>query len=225
MPIENADRVGEAGDIQTPIGETQAPEPGGSPGARDDTGEPSAAAKGNAGGGANGDRAVPVTVNKWQFMSLLAVLVVLVIVLVAAFIAKGNNDTVTGIVGAVLPSFVSLGAAVFGVKLAYDAGKSTGEESGKTKGEANKDEAVKDGQDKAARAIAKRLKAPGHDDVGQLVSHLRREGHSPAGQAGFQLAADHPNIIELPDALLTQAERTPANVETALAVAEEYMRK
>jgi hypothetical protein len=176
--------------------------------------------------GSDGEKPAQVVVNKWQLFALLAVMVTLVIVVIAGFSFKGNTDSVTGIIGAALPPFATIAAAIFGIKAVYDSGRATGEATGKAEGEKDKGEAVKDAKDTTARAITQPLRQSEPEATRDLIGHLRRGATSPHGYDGYQLLGPDPgHVIELPGELLDRAERPSHDVETALAIAEQYLRK
>lgn len=178
---------------------------------------------GGNGNGGNGDETPAKTVvNKWQFFSLAALLVTLVVVLGLGFGFKGSTDSVTGILGATLPSFVAIGGAIFGLKLAHDSGKAAGEAAGKAEGEKGKDEAVKNAQTIAAADMDARLANVNLASLRQLPDTLQQEGNSPPGSSGFNF--DESAGTEIPQDLLDEAKRATEAIESARAVAHEYMR-
>jgi hypothetical protein len=201
----------------------------GPPAAGDDTGSNANGGNGEGNGengngnGANGDeKAAPTVVNKWQFFSLGLLLVTLVVVLGLGFGFKGSTDSVTGILGATLPSFVAIGGAIFGLKLAHDSGKAAGEAAGKAEGEKGKEEAVKNAQTTTAADMNARLAAVNVDSLRQLPATLQREGSSPPGSSEFNFGENAGT--EIPQDLLDEAKRATEAIESARAVAHQYMR-
>jgi hypothetical protein len=63
----------------------------------------------------------------------LAVLIlgILVVLLVVMPEFNDDRDTVTGVLGVVIPAFATIGAALFGITVGYNAGQSSGKETGK----------------------------------------------------------------------------------------------
>ena len=192
------------------------------PAAGDDSGSNGNGGDGGGGNGNGGNGDEKPVVNKWQFFSIGALLVTLVVVLGLAFVFKGDNDSVTGILGATLPSFVAIGGAIFGLKLAHDSGKAAGEATGKAEGEKGKDEAVKNAQTTAAADMEARLAPVNLDSLRQLPATLQREGSSPPGSSAFNF--DENAGTEIPQELLDEAKRATEAIESARAVAHQYMR-
>jgi hypothetical protein len=192
----------------------------GAPTAGDDTGQNGNGENGTGNGGNNDEK--QTVVNKWQFFSIGALLVTLVVVLGLAFGFKGNTDSVTGILGATLPSFVAIGGAIFGLKLAHDSGKAAGEATGKAEGEEGKDQAVKNAQTTTAADMEARLAQVNLNSLRQLPARLQREGSSPPGSSGFTF--DENAVTEISQELLDEANRATEAIESARAVAHQYMR-
>lgn len=168
----------------------------------------------------------PGPVNKWQFLSLAAVMLTLIVVVVVGFSLKGTTDSITGIIGAALPPFAAIAAAIFGIKAVFDSGKAAGHATGKEEGEENKDAAVRDAERKTAVAIATPLRKSSPDATSDLVGHLRRATASPHGSDALQLFGPDPTrVIELPAEMLDRAEQPSRDVQIALAIAERYIRE
>ncbi|HVL97083.1 MAG TPA: hypothetical protein VM266_14590, partial [Solirubrobacteraceae bacterium] len=84
----------------------------------------------------------------WHAATIL-ILALALVAITALVLGNVENqaDSATGVLGVIVPVFASVGAAVFGVSVAYNAGKASGEESGTAKGAAA-------GEEKAKRDIA-----------------------------------------------------------------------
>jgi len=78
------------------------------------------------------------TIGPWHFWSLAAVLIAGGLLVWSAFEVFGNNSNIDkslAIIGAILPSVVAIGAAVFGIS-AFKAGTQSGAEAGEARAEA-----------------------------------------------------------------------------------------
>jgi hypothetical protein len=177
---------------------------------------------GNGNGGNGEEKPAQTVVNKWQFFSLGALLLTLLVVLGLAFGFKGDTDSVTGILGATLPSFVAIGGAIFGLKLAHDSGKAAGEAEGKAEGEKGKEEAVKNAQTTAVAEAAAPVMDVNPDSLRRLHATLQRDGSSPAGSSGVTF--DENSATAIPQDLLDEAKRAAEAIESSRAVASKYMR-
>ncbi len=137
-----------------------------------------------------GDKAA-ATVTPIHLIGL--VIVVLGILAVLALVMPKFNaerDTAAGILGIVIPAFATIGAALFGITIAYGEGKATGEQKGKAEGEAGKLEAVataeSSGRKMAARQILSRLE-PAMEASDRVTNSLQAALTSPAGSTRYVL--------------------------------------
>ncbi len=167
-----------------------------------------------------GDATMVPKVGSWQFASVVVVIGGLVAI-VALALAKydSDKDTVTGVLGVVVPAFASIGAAAFGVTVAYHAGKSSGEVTGKAKGEEGKVQAVHDAKKTLASEVLTHLRnaqAP----VEQLVSSVAHAGSSAAGEESFTLASEA-GPVEVTTDTLHGARK---GVENAITACETVLR-
>jgi hypothetical protein len=143
--------------------------------------------------GAEETSATPPGVGPWH-VAALGVLMAALLIALALVIPKFNSDrdTVTGILGVVVPAFATIGAALFGVTVGYSAGAAQGETTGKAKGEANKDAAVTQALG-AVHANASDAQEAMDAIVKGITTHL----NSPAGSNAF-LAPDGNPVVETP---------------------------
>ena len=125
----------------------------------------------------------------WHIVGLAIVVVgIIVLVLLVRSDFNEDRDTVTGVLGVVVPAFATIGAALFGVTLGYSTGKESGKASGKAAAAADKEQAV----DAAKKAVVKEVKSrlQGADKaVSSLHQQITTELESPAGQHAFTLRA------------------------------------
>jgi hypothetical protein len=169
---------------------------------------------------AEDDASTEPKVGPWQLASVLVVIAGLVAIFALA-LGKydSNKDTMTGVLGVVVPAFATIGAAVFGVSVGYNAGKSAGEATGKAKGEAGKVQAVADAKRSLATEVLGHLRnaqAP----VAQLVSTVAHAGSSDPGVQSFTLGAGD-GSVEVPTDTLHGATK---GVENAIAACETALR-
>jgi hypothetical protein len=61
---------------------------------------------------------------------------IIVVVLIVMPEFDSERDTVTGVLGVVIPAFATIGAAVVGITVGYSTGQSSGKEAGKAEGKA-----------------------------------------------------------------------------------------
>ena len=113
-------------------------------------------------------------------------------ILLALLIAIGKfdseRDTVTGVLGVVIPAFATIGAAMFGITVGYNAGeskgKATGEadgkEQGRAEGEAAKAEVAADSRQEVADNVKRLL--PDRDASERVFSSLARSSPANTGQ-------------------------------------------
>jgi hypothetical protein len=138
---------------------------------------------------------------------ILGILVVLLIVMPEF---NDDRDTVTGVLGVVIPAFATIGAALFGITVGYNAGQSSGKETGKAEGkaegEAGKDEAAAvartEGRKEVAEEVAERLQR-GKGSITKVVESLTTALPSPVGEDVFVVdtgsTADAPLRLEVKD--------------------------
>ena len=82
---------------------------------------------GNANGSSeNGDSKTAVVASKWTFASVTVALLALIGLVVYAGENYTSVQDTTTLLGVVLPAVVSIGAAAFGIRIAYDKGENTG---------------------------------------------------------------------------------------------------
>jgi hypothetical protein len=155
-------------------------------------------------------------VNGWQFASLGAVLLALVIVVALVVLTvDSDQDTAAGVLGVVIPALATIGAAVFGVKVGYDAGRTAGEARGEARGEAGKAAAVREGQAQVADQV-KRLLPEAGDVTDTIVDPLQEA--SPSRRRTVALAVDGGTV----DFDLRPVERIAASVAAARAICDSY---
>jgi hypothetical protein len=142
---------------------------------------------------------------------------------------NAEHDTVTGVLGVVIPAFATIGAALFGITVGYNAGESKGEATGKEKGkEQGRAEAQADTADAitAAReqvaAQAKRL-LPDPDALDRMHGAIGLR--SPAGTERMLLdlgeTTARPAELDFSDlASADYVRRTHAYLDEVLAGAE-----
>jgi hypothetical protein len=130
-------------------------------------------------------------IGPWH-VAALGVLMAAMVIALALVIPKFNSDrdTVTGILGVVIPVFATIGAAIFGVTVGYSAGKAQGETTGKAQGEANKDAAVTEALG-AVHASA----TDAHEALDTIVKGITTHLNSPAGSNAY-LAPDGSPVVE-----------------------------
>ena len=97
-------------------------------------------------------------------------------------IVSTNAATILGIV---VPAFATIGAAAFGITVAYGAGKTEGE----ARGAAGKDAAVKQAQTDVANRISGPLQEA-RETVANLVSTIEQHASSPAGERAIVLGPE-----------------------------------
>jgi hypothetical protein len=116
----------------------------------------------------------------------LSVVVVGLIVVTALALGHFNSerDTATGILGIVVPVFATIGAAVFGVTVAYSAGRTTGEAAGADA----KRSAVQKGRSELASQVLERLR-PAGESVERILEPLTTLLPSPEGERAHVLPA------------------------------------
>lgn len=149
-------------------------------------GEPPHPAPGGTAGGKT-----PATVTPTHLIGLgIVVLGILAVLALVMPRFNAERDTAAGILGIVIPAFATIGAALFGITIAYSEGKATGEQKGKAEGEAGKLEAVVDaessGRKIAAREILARLE-PGVEASDRVVSSIEAALVNPAGSTRYIL--------------------------------------
>lgn len=122
----------------------------------------------------------------------LGIVVLGILAVVGLVMPKFNaeRDTAAGVLGIVIPAFATIGAALFGITIAYSEGKSTGEEKGKAKGETAKAKAVATagsaGRKSAASEILARLQ-PSDEASDRVVTAIGEALVSPAGERRYVL--------------------------------------
>jgi hypothetical protein len=118
-----------------------------------------------------------------------------------------ERDTVTGVLGVVIPAFATIGAALFGITVGYSAGESKGTAAGEAKGkddaraegEAAKEQAAADGREETASVVKRLLPAP--DAVERVCSALPLASPAYSSQLLYDPneAAPAPPEFELAD--------------------------
>ena len=160
-------------------------------------------------------------VGPWQLASVLVVVAGIVAVF-ALGLSKfdSDKDTMTGVLGVVVPAFATIGAAVFGVTVGYNAGRSAGEATGKAKGEADKVQAVADARKSLATEVLGHLR-DAQAPVEELVSTVAQAGSSDAGVQSFRLGSGDGSVEVATDTLHGASkgvEKAITACETALHV-------
>lgn len=171
-------------------------------------------------GGAADQAASARSVGFWHILGLFLIIAGIVL-LVLILKPKWNNDTdtVTGVLAVIIPAFATVGAAIFGATVAYSAGKSTGENAGKAQGEANKDQAVREGKQELADAALKPLRRA-HESVNNIVEPLAQMASS-LGDEHFLIEA--PNLADPIRVPIKDVQRVPAGVQGAIDRLEEEL--
>ena len=171
----------------------------------------------------------PGAVAKWQFASLVAVLLALLSVLWLAFRA-GNDESVIGIVGAVLPSFATIGAAVFGIKAVAENAKSGGEATGRAEGEKGKEAEVKNAKAETAKTVSAALRGGAAQkpilsrQLFSQIGDIRSVLASPSGVDGYQFEQEG-RLVDIPHEVFDRALAADDDprVAAALRVADEII--
>jgi hypothetical protein len=116
----------------------------------------------------------------------LAVVVLGLVAVTALALHRFNpdHDTATGILAVVVPVFATIGAAVFGVTVAYSAGRTTGEAAGS---EAKRSAATQARRDLASEVL-ERLR-PAGESVERILEPLVTLLPSPEGERAHVLPA------------------------------------
>jgi hypothetical protein len=135
---------------------------------------------GNGNGGDNGAGGAPIS-NLWSFASLLVVVAGLIVITVYVVGHYKLEATDAGtILGIVIPAFATIGAAIFGVTVAYKAGAKTGEQEG-----------TKKGKRQAADKVDAELNRA--QNVGTpILETITREGTSGAGTDEIVIGPSNP---------------------------------
>jgi hypothetical protein len=208
---------------------TATAEPQDDPTAKPATSEPPAQPDNGAAGETPAKpEANPAGVAKWQFFSLGAVLVTLLLVLGLAFWAE-NNESVIGIIGAVLPSFATIGAAVFGIKAVAETAKAGGEATGRAEGEKGKEAEVKNAKAETAKTVSAALRGgdaqkpfPSRQLFSQ-IGDIRSALASPSGVDGYQFEQEG-RLVDIPHEVFDRAlADDDPRVAAALRVANEII--
>lgn len=121
--------------------------------------------------------------NVWSFLTAAVVLTALVLVVKWVLDDTKEAGDVATILGIVVPAFATIGAAMFGIGIAYNAGAKSGEAAGA----AGKDQAVAAARRDLASAVTEQLTAA-HDAAQNITTPITTALPSPAGTARFELA-------------------------------------
>jgi hypothetical protein len=149
--------------------------------------------KNGATGGKEDTPATTPTVGPWHVVAL-GILMGALLIALALVIPKFNSDrdTVTGVLGVVIPAFATIGAAIFGVTVGYTAGKAQGESAGKAQGEVEKKAAVNDALSDLHSNVA-----DAHEAMDAVLKNLTTNLESPKGQNAF-VAPGGDAVIDTP---------------------------
>lgn len=122
-------------------------------------------------------------------LAALCIVVVGLVAVTALALHRFNpdRDTATGILGVVVPVFATIGAALFGVTVAYSAGRTTGEAAGADA----KRSAVVQGRRDLAQDVLDRLH-PAGESIGRILDPLKTLLPSPEGERAHVLPAGQP---------------------------------
>jgi hypothetical protein len=143
-----------------------------------------AAKKPDAGGGT----AKPTTAaNVWTLLAITVVMIALVVIVTSVVNKAGelSAESVVSIIAAVVPVFASIGAAVFGVSVAYQKGT----EKGKT-------EAAEDEKLRASQKVS-----PLAESGQRFMAQILEKGSSPSGTRDVTLQSPQGDVIISGEAL------------------------
>jgi hypothetical protein len=141
--------------------------------------------------GDNGTGGSQTVSNFWTFASVLTIVVAVVIITLYTVRHYATSATDAGtILGIVIPVFATMGAAIFGVTVAYQSGSRTGEQTG-----------VKKGKNDAANIVEPEVNSM-HDSAERLVRRIEVHGSSRAGEEMLLLGRDNP--VEVPNSDLAE---------------------
>ena len=118
----------------------------------------------------------------WDVLTVAVALVALITITIYTARHYGDNATnAATILGIVVPAFATIGAAAFGITVAYNAGQAKGEATGQAAGVAEKAKAVTTARKQAADQLAPALESA-RSALGRVSGLLSEHSFSPPGQ-------------------------------------------
>jgi hypothetical protein len=118
----------------------------------------------------------------WDVLIIAVALTALIVLTIYTARHYGGNATnAATILGIVVPAFATIGAAAFGITVAYSAGQAKGEATGQAKTAAEKEQAVATVRKETAEKLAPAL-ASARDALREISGQLNRHAYSPPGE-------------------------------------------
>lgn len=159
------------------------------------------------------------SLNVWTFLTIAVVMAALVVV-IWKILDASTPDSAVAVLGVVIPMFATVGAAVFGIPIAYQRGATVGAQQATS----TKDQevaAASDNAKKQAQADMKTRIGPVVDDFANaarsLVERVRNGTESPVGTDTYVLTRGRddpaPDTAVIPSGALTDVEKNAAQLE------------
>lgn len=140
------------------------------------------------------------------FPAVLAIVVVMAALVAIVFkvvdtYARGSDAI--GVLGVIIPMFATVGAAVFGIPVAYERGAAKGEETAERRTDLKVKDATKDGEKRAREKLNPTVRAL-DDAVSRLTERVETGMQSPPGRDDFVVQLDRAIADRLPDDTLEE---------------------
>jgi len=181
---------------------------------------------GDAHGGNDAQPRTTANLTPWHLAGLgLLILGIVVVLLIVMPRFDAERDTATGVLGVVIPAFATIGAALFGVSVGYNAGQASGTETGKAAGAAGKQQAVAKAQAHGRKEIAEQLVGPlkrAHKSVDNIVGSLVTALPNPPEGSDFLLNKDQPAPASL-RLSIDDVAAAPEGVNAAQAICSRFL--
>jgi hypothetical protein len=159
------------------------------------------------------------SLNIWTFLTIAVVMAALVVIIWKILDASTPDSTVA-VLGVVIPMFATVGAAVFGIPIAYQRGTTVGAQQAAS----TKDQEVAAASDSAKKEAEAEMKTriePVVENLADaargLVERVRNGTESPVGTDTYVLTRGRddpiPEEAVIPSGALTDVEKNAAQLE------------
>jgi hypothetical protein len=159
------------------------------------------------------------SLNIWTFLTIAVVMAALVAI-VWKILDASTPDSAVAVLGVVIPMFATVGAAVFGIPIAYQRGATVGAQQA-TSTKAQEVAAASDSAKKETQAEMKTKIEPVVENLADaargLVERVRSGTESPVGSDTYLLTRGRdepiPEEAVIPSGALTDVEKNAAQLE------------